>query len=298
MATHTEDGVAIVPPAKLRLLTTGAVVACDADDGVADGVIDDPRRCRFEPATLLCPGADDTTCLTAPQLDAVKKVYGGLRHPRTGALIFPGFPLGSEAYGEGAGAGWRGSVVDLPEPRRVDFFRYFVFNDPRWNWRTIDWARDSDYTNVKMGFINATSPDLRAFKAHGGKLLMYTGWVDAILPADDVLHYYDAVVNASGGLEQTRPFFRLFMAPGMGHCNGGPGPNLLDALRPLEQWVERGVAPAAIVASHATGGSVDRTRPLCAYPLVARWKGTGSTDVAANFACVAEAPRSRRPAAQ
>ena len=149
-------------------------------------------------------------------------------------LIFPGFPLGSEAYGEGAGAGWRGSVIDLPEPRRVDFFRYFVFDDPNWNWRTIDWDRDVSYTDTKMGFINATRPDLTVFKARGGKLLMYTGWVDPILPAEDVLHYYDAVVKTSGGLEKTKAFFRLFMAPGMGHCNGGPGPNVLDPLGPLE----------------------------------------------------------------
>ena len=243
---------------------------------------------------LLCRGAGEATCLTRPELDAVKKVYDGLRNPRTGVLIFPGWPLGSEAYGDGAGAGWRGSVLDLPEPRRVDFFRYFVFNDPNWNWRSIDWDRDVAYTNVKMGFINATAHDLSAFRARGGKLLMYTGWVDPILPAEDVLHYYDEVVKTSGGLEKTKEFFRLFMAPGMGHCNGGPGPNVFDTLGSLEEWVERGVAPDRILASHVTSGVTDRTRPLCAYPLVARWKGTGSTDDAANFRCATETLTPRR----
>jgi len=298
MATHTDEGVSVVPAAKLPLITKAAVAACDAVDGVTDGVIDDPRRCRFEPATLLCRGADEASCLTRPQLEAVKKVYGGLRSPRTGALIFPGWPLGSEAYGEGAGAGWRGSVLDLREPRRVDFFRYFVFNDPNWNWRTIDWDRDVAYTNAKMGFINATTPDMSAFKARGGKLLMYTGWVDPILPAEDVLHYYDAVVKRSGGLGKTAEFFRLFMAPGMGHCNGGPGPNVLDSIGPLERWVEQGAAPERIVASHATKAIIDRTRPLCVHPLVARWKGIGSTDDAANFVCAAEALTPRRSTSQ
>ena len=302
MATHTDDATTIVPPAKLRLITQSAVAARDALYGVTDGVIDDPRRCPFDPATLLCrdagAGADGAGCLTKPQLDAVRKVYGGLRNPRTGAVVFPGWPLGSEAYGEGAGAGWRGSVLDLREPRRVEFFRYFVFNDPNWHWRSIDWDRDVAYTNAKMGFINATSHDLSAFRARGGKLLMYTGWVDPILPAEDVLHYYDAVVKTSGGLEKTTEFFRLFMAPGMGHCNGGPGPNVFDALSPLEQWVERGVVPEKIIASHVTNGIVDRTRPLCAYPLVARWKGTGSTDEAGNFLCAREAPVPRRSSAR
>ncbi len=294
MATHTGEAITVVPPAKLRLITKAAVAACDAVDGVADGVIDDPRRCRFDPAMLLCRDAGEAACLTRQELDAVKKVYGGLRNPRTGTLIFPGWPLGSEAYGERAGEGWRGSVLDLPEPRRVDFFRYFVFNDPRWNWRSIDWDRDVAYTNARMGFINATGHDLSAFRARGGKLLMYTGWVDPILPAEDVLHYYDEVVKTSGRLENTAEFFRLFMAPGMGHCNGGPGPNVFDALGPLEQWVERGVAPETILASHVTNGVTDRTRPLCAYPLVARWKGTGSTDDAANFVCTTGGPP-RRP---
>ncbi len=140
-----------------------------------------------------------------------------------------------------------------------------------------------------MGFIDATSRDLSAFKARGGKLLMHAGWVDPILPAEDVVEYYEAVTAAMGGRARTTPFFRLFMAPGMAHCNGGPGPNVFDAVTPLAQWVEQGVAPERIIASCSTGGAVERTRPLCAYPQVAKWKGAGSTDDAANFTCVAGA---------
>jgi feruloyl esterase len=274
-----------VAPAKLPLITKAAVAACDALDGVTDGVLDDPRRCTFDPAALACRGAADASCLTAPELDAVKKVYAGARNARTGTLIFPGWPLGSEGYGEGPGAGWRGSVLDLREPRRVDFFKYFVFNDPNWDWRTFDWDRDVDYTDARMGFLNATSPDLRAFQSRGGKLLMHTGWVDPILPAADVIHYYEQVEKTMGGAAQTQRFFRLFMAPGMAHCNGGPGPNVVDALPSSEEWVEHGVAPDRLIASRIVGGATDRTRPLCPYPQVARWKGTGSTDVAANFVC-------------
>ena len=119
---------------------------------------------------------------------------------------------------------------------------------------------------------------------------MYTGWADPVVPPQDTATYYDAVVKTMGGIEKTREFFRFFAAPGMGHCSGGPGPNQFDALTALEQWVEKGIAPDRLLASHITNGKVDRTRPLCPYPQVARWKGTGSTDEAANFTCAAPEP--------
>jgi feruloyl esterase len=124
---------------------------------------------------------------------------------------------------------------------------------------------------------------------------MYTGWADPVVPPQDTAAYYEGVVKTMGGAEKTREFFRFFPAPGMGHCAGGPGPNQFDAIGALEQWVEKNVAPDRLIASHVTNGKVDRTRPLCMYPLVARWKGTGSSDEAANFSCVAqEAPVSPR----
>jgi feruloyl esterase len=222
------------------------------------------------------------------ELAAVRKVYEGPKNPRTGHQIFAGWPLGSEAYGPGPGDGWR-NFLDVPEPRRVGFFQYFVFNNPKWDWRSMDWDRDVAYVNAKMGFINATAHDLRPFRDRGGKIVMHTGWVDPILPAGDVIKYYEEVTEAMGGPDQTKAFMRLFMAPGMGHCNSGPGPNTLDALSALETWVEKGVPPDRIIATRpARGGAGPRTRPLCVYPQVARWSGNGSTDDAANFSCVNE----------
>jgi feruloyl esterase len=286
LATHAADGTSLIAPAKFQLLTKSAVAACDADDGVKDGVIDDPRRCQFDPASLLCSSTPSVNCLTSIELDAVRKVYAGPKNPRTGQQIFPGWPFGSEGYGPGAGDGWR-NFLDVPEPRRVGLFQYFVFDNPSWDWRSMDWDRDVAFTTSKMGFLNATSHDLTPFRERGGKIVMHTGWADPILPAPDVIKYYEEVTETMGGPASTQNFFRLFMAPGMGHCNGGPGPNTLDALTALEDWVENGIAPEKIMATRrGQDGAVERTRPLCAYPQVARWSGQGSTDAAANFACV------------
>jgi feruloyl esterase len=288
IATHDKDGKPIIPQAKLPLLTKAAVEACDGIDGLKDGVIDDPRRCQFDPARLLCKAGDEATCLTAAQVEAARKTYDGVKNPRTGEPIFTGWPRGSEGFGEAAIQSWRTYIMDPPEPMRVGFFRYFLFHDPNWDYRTIDWERDLAFAEQRLPFMAAVDRDMSAFKKRGGKLLMYTGWADPVVPPQDTVAYYDAVVKAMGGPQSTREFFRLFLAPGMGHCSGGPGPNQFDHLSALEQWVEKGVAPEKLVASHSTNGKVDRTRPLCVYPQVARWKGTGSTDEAANFACVAE----------
>jgi feruloyl esterase len=289
IATHAADGKPLIPQPKLALLTKSVVDACDAIDGLKDGIVDDPRRCHFDPAKLLCKSAsDEPTCLTAPQAEAAKKMYDGTKNPRTGELIFTGWPRGSEGFGEAAGQSWRAYIMDPPEPMRVGFFKYFLFHDPNWDFRTIDWERDLAYAEQKMPFMAAVDRDMSAFKKRGGKLLMYTGWSDPVVPPQDTVAYYDAVAKTMGGLEKTREFFRLFLAPGMGHCSGGPGPNQFDHLTALEQWVEKGVAPDKLIATHSTNGKVDRTRPLCLYPQVARWKGTGSSDDAANFACVAE----------
>jgi feruloyl esterase len=291
MATHAADGKPLFTQAKLALLTKSAVDACDTLDGLKDGIIDDPRRCHFDPAKLLCKsGADDATCLTAPQVDAAKKMYEGAKNPRTGEIIFTGWPRGSEGFGESAGQSWRQYVVDPPEPMRVGFFRYWLFHDPNWDYRTIDWERDLAYAEQKLPFMAAVEKDLTPFKKHGGKLLMYTGWADPVVPPQDTAAYYEGVVKAMGGLAPTRDFYRFFTAPGMGHCSGGPGPNQFDAIGALEQWVEKGAAPDKLIATHSTNGKIDRTRPLCTYPLVARYKGTGNSDEAANFACVAAPP--------
>jgi feruloyl esterase len=284
-ATH-QDGRSMLSPAKLQFVTKAVVGACDALDGVKDQVIEDPRRCHFDPATLACRASQTQDCLTPAEIGALKKVYDGARNPRTGNLIFRGWSPGSEGFGDTANEGWS-NFINIPEPRRVDFFKYFVFHNPNWDWNTMDWDRDAAYADAKIGFIDATSRDLSGFRSRRGKLLMYTGWDDPILPPLDIVDYYEAVARNMGGVAKTSEFFRLYMVPGMGHCNGGPGTTNFDMLPALEQWVEKKIPPARVVASRRTKGAAQRTRPLCPYPSVAQWKGSGSTDEAANFVCAA-----------
>ncbi len=291
--THTADGTPIIPPAKLQLLTRSAVEACDALDGLKDGLIDDPRKCHFDPGRLACKAGDDPGCLTAPQVEAARRMYEGLKSPHTSEQIYAGWPRGSEAFGDTPIQSWGTYVTDPKEPMRLGFFKYFLFHDPNWDYHTIDWDRDLAYAEQKLAFFAPTERDLTPLKKRGAKLLMYTGWMDPVVPPQDTVSYYEGVVKTMGGLEKTRDFFRFFAAPGMGHCGGGPGPNTFDALGALEQWVEHGTAPDRLVASHSTNGKVDRTRPLCPYPQTARYKGTGSIDEAANFTCAAPSPAAR-----
>jgi len=288
MATHDAAGSPLLTQAKLQMVTRAVVEACDAIDGLKDGLVGDPRTCHFDPATLACrQGADESTCLTATQVEAIDKVYAGARNPRTGEQIYTGWPRGSEAFGSAPNQGWGQYLIDPREPSRVGLFRTFLFADPNWDMRTLDYDRDLAYAEQALAHLHAVSRDLSVFKARGNKLIMYTGWIDPIVPPQDTAAYYESVAKTMGGYDRTRSFFRLFTAPGMGHCGGGPGPNQFDALAALERWVEQGVAPASLVATHSTNGAIDRSRPLCPYPQVARYKGTGSIDEAVNFACVA-----------
>lgn len=277
MAT-LKDKASYIPKEKYPLITRAVLAACDALDGIKDGLLDDPRKCRFDPSTLLCRGADETNCLTAAQVEAAKKIYAPARNPGTGAVIFPGLQPGSETA-------W-GTVAGGPEPFSIplDHFRYVVYENPEWNWRNFDLVRDTALADEKdRGMLNATDPDLKAFKARGGKLLMYHGWYDTLIAPENSINYYNSVLAAMGPKQDD--FFRLFMAPGMLHCSGGPGPNQFDAVAALERWVEAGTPPDRIIASHVTDNRVDMTRPLCPYPQVAVWKGVGSTSDAANFVC-------------
>lgn len=280
------DGDNILPAATLTVVHNAVLAACDGLDGVTDDVIDDPRRCRFDPAVLRCDGVATSSCLTPAQVDAVKKIYDGPRNPRTGEQIFPGLPRGSESFGPTAAAGWRSYTTEPSEPRRLDFWRYFVFNDPKWDWHAFDWDRDIGLARERTRDLNATNADLGAYKTSGGKLLMYLGWNDTIHGSQQALDYYEDVTRRSGGPEATMVFARLFMVPGMGHCAPGPGPSSFDALAALDAWVERGIAPEQIIASRVVNGVVNRTRPLCPYPQVARWKGEGRSDDASHFSCV------------
>jgi len=298
VATHNADGSAILTPAKLALVTKAAVAACDGNDTLKDGLIEDPRKCSFDAATLACKaGADESTCLTPAQVDAVKKVHEGAKNSK-GEQIFTGWPKGSEAFGDAAGQSWRAYITDQKEPSRVGVFKYWLFNDPNWDVRTLDYDRDFAYMNEKLPHMHAVDTNLAPFKKAGGKLISYAGWMDPVVPPQSVTGYYDGVARVMGGYGQMRDFYRLFTAPGMGHCSGGPGPNTFDMLTALENWVEKGIAPDRIVATHSTAGKVDRTRPLCAYPAVARYTGKGSIDEAANFSCVTPAEPSRTRTSQ
>jgi feruloyl esterase len=268
-----------ISPAKYPIIHQAVLAACDALDGVKDGLINDPTQCRFDPKALECTGADDSSCFSTGQVEAARRIMSPLRS-KNGAEIFPGFEPGTELA-------WAG-LVGGPEPvaTALDQFRYVVFKDAGWDWRTFDLDRDLARANeVDHGTINAINPDLSKFTAHGGKLLMYHGWSDGSVAPRASVNYYTSVVKAMGGDAKTSGWVRLFMVPGMGHCGGGEGPNTFDMVGALEQWVEKGQAPAKIVASHTTNGVVDRTRPLCPYPQLATYKGAGSIDEAANFVC-------------
>ncbi len=275
-----KDKESYIPPAKYPMIHEAALAACDAKDGAKDGLIGDPTKCNFDPKVLLCKNGDGPSCLTAPQVEAAKKVYSPGKNPRTGQELFPSLVPGSEL-------GW-GIQALGPDPSANiwDQYKYVVYKDPNWDWRTFDFdkgvAKGDEPENIPM---NATDPNLKAFFAHDGKLLMYHGWSDPNVSPLNTIKYYKSVADTMGGASKVSSNIRLFMEPGMGHCGGGEGPNVFDKVTPLEQWVEQKKAPEQIIASHSSAGKVDRTRPLCAYPQVAKYKGSGSIDEAANFAC-------------
>jgi feruloyl esterase len=286
LATHAADGSAILPSTKLPALSRAAIAACDGNDGLEDGLIADPRTCRFDPLALACSGAETDACLTPPQVEAARRVYAGAR-TRSGQQLYPGWAPGSEA-------GWGTYITNPKEPVRIGLFRGWVFGNPAWDPHTFDWDRDVTTVTAKYPFLNAMSTDYGAFRARGGKLIMYTGLADAVVSPLDTIAYYESVANANGGIDATRSFFRFFPAPGMAHCGGGVGPNTFDALAALESWIEKGSAPEAIPATHSSNGRIDRARPLCPYPAVARYNGAGSIDEASSFSCAM--PRSTGPA--
>lgn len=285
LVVHAQDGA--LPASKLPLIHDAAIAACDALDGVKDGIISDPRACTFDPVALLCKDSDQPTCLTKSEVAAVRAVYDGAHDPKTGERLYAGWERGSEWIGGGALGGWNGYFVGKSEPARLDFWRYWVFEDPNWNYRKFDFERDVAYADKKMPFLTANDPGLRPFQKRQGKLLMYHGWADPVVPPEDSIRYFKSVQDAMGGADKTSAFIRLFLAPGMGHCGGGPGPDTFDALGTLDRWVSERVAPERMIASHSKNGVIDRTRPLCPYPLAARWNGSGNTNDAASFTCAA-----------
>ena len=279
-AAVLKDPASYIPPSKYPMIHQAALAACDARDGLKDGLIDDPTQCDFDPKVLLCEGPDAPSCLTAPQVEAAKKIYSPAVNPRTGQQMFSSLVPGTEL-------GW-GVQAAGPEPSApiYDQYRYVVFKDPNWDWRSFNFDSDVVRGDLPENLImNATDPNMKPFFSHNGKLLLYHGWSDPNVPALNTIKYYKAVIDTMGGAAKASDNIRLFLEPGMGHCGGGEGPNVFDKVGAVEEWVEQGKAPQKLIASHRTSGKVDRSRPLCPYPQVAKYKGSGSIDDAANFAC-------------
>jgi feruloyl esterase len=259
-----------MPVNKYALLHEAVLKACDANDGVTDKVIDNPRQCKFDPAVLLCKAGDQPTCLTAPQVETAKRVYAG-------PGVFRGYEYGSEG-------GWNGTLR-TPVGIAYDMYRYLALKNPAWDYKTFDIKKDIAQFEKTVGpLMNMNDVDLRPFFDRGGKLIMYHGWADPGIPAENSLQYYSKVVKKVGSSKAANSL-RLYMLPGVGHCSGGDGPSTWNSLGALDEWRDKGTAPASIVASHSTQGVVDKTRPLCPYPQTARYTGTGSTNEAANFVC-------------
>jgi feruloyl esterase len=277
-AVH-KDEASYILPAKYSLIHNAVLEACDALDGVKDGVLEDPTRCKFDPKVLECKGADGPGCLTAAQVEAARKIYTPTTNPRTKQQIFPPLEPGSEL-------GWAVKAGPQPNSIAISHWRYVVFKDPNWDYKTFNFDSDvAQGDRIAKDILNATNPDLKAFFRHGGKLLQYHGWSDPSISPGNSINYYRSVLDTMGGESKVDESYRLFMVPGMGHCVSGDGPDQFDPITALEQWVEKGKAPDRIIASRIRDGKTDRTRPLCPYPQVATYKGTGSTDDAANFSC-------------
>ena len=291
-AANHPHGVAAIPASKLPMITRAAIDQCDRQRGTQDGYYDS-SACTFDPAKLLCSAADSPDCLTAPQLTALQAIYAGPFNPRTGERIFSGGNPSAEA-------GWA-NYIDGPEPARTDFWRYWVLGNPTWQWQSFDFDRDVTYAEDLIGpIVDNADPNLSRFEAHGGKIIEYQGESDPIAPVGDTLAYYRAVLTAQGSQERMDGFYRLFLAPGMAHCHGGPGPNVFgnqgtapvrfdtenDVVTALDAWVTTGAAPSAVVASNVSDGKVTRSRPLCHFPQVAQYGGSGDRLSAASWKCV------------
>jgi feruloyl esterase len=277
IAQILENEAARLTPAHQQVLHNAVVAACDANDGLKDGHISNPASCKFDPKVLLCKNGDAPDCLSAAQVETVRAIYSPLK---SGNREMAGLAYGSEL--NWTNLGWSQSA----RATGLDHFRYLVYSDPEW--QVSKFNPDTDPAKLEKGEsgqVDARNPDLKAFFARGGKLLMYHGWADPQISPLNATTYYDQVVKTSGGTSKINPNYRLFMAPGMAHCAGGEGPNDFDKVVPLEQWVEQGKAPDQIVASHSKEGRVDRTRPLCPYPQMATYKGSGSIDEASSFVC-------------
>jgi feruloyl esterase len=307
--THASPG-RFIQPGQMTLINKAVLKQCVGQDGGAstDQFLTDPRDCRFDPKVLQCTGGTlPPACLTSEQVTTIQNYYAGTIDPVNRQLINPGSERGNETD-EITALGLAFSER-LPEPAFDGLF-YWVFGPSfgypasQVNFANFDFHRDVDKVDDQLAAVlNANSTDLGDFRGHGGKLLMYHGWADPLIPSQSSINYFNALVGNDGhgfqqasfagnpALGRTQSYARLFMVPGMFHCAGGPGPNTFDAITPLVNWVENGVAPETIVATkfvNDTPPAVQMTRPLCVFPKVAKYNGSGSTSIAANFTCVTD----------
>ena len=286
------DAGNFVPACKADMATDAAVKACDAQDGVEDGVLEDPRRCAFDAKTLVGTQTDGCGAFTSTDAAVIQKIWDGPRRA-DGAKMWYGLARGAPLTRLAGTTG----TPPTGQPFRIalEWLRYFLLQDPAWDWTTITPARFEQLFDQSVeqyeAVIGTANPDLSRFRQSNGKLLVWHGWSDELIPAEGAIDYFDRVAGRMGGLKDTAKFMRLFMVPGVGHCGGGPGPLPSGALDALLRWVEDGKAPDVLPAIRRDAtGAVIRSRPLCPYPLVARFKGRGSTDHIASFECRAPLP--------
>jgi feruloyl esterase len=292
-ATLKEPGAALSRE-DLDMVSKAVLEQCDAADGVADGVLADPRTCNFEPQTLACQSAATSACLSPAKAHALELIYQGPRNPRTGVQIYPGLEPGGEAP-QPRNPGWA-MIMDGKQPFNIDtaLIGGMLFRNPQWDWRTFDFDRDVALLDAKLyGTLNAINPDMGDFKARGGKLVIYHGWSDPGVMPQRTIDFYDEMIDFASkahggdGRAYTSEYARLFMMPGMGHCRGGNGPDKADFMSVIADWVEHGKAPESITARKEEDGKVTMTRPICPHPQAARYKGRGNTNDAASFECAA-----------
>jgi Tannase and feruloyl esterase len=277
IATHP-NGVAILPPAKLSVLHEAVLDRCDMLDGVKDRMLEDPTKCTFDPREIACKVEDAANCLTIPQVEAVQKIYAGPSNPRTKEQIWSPLFRGSELD-------WSFFTESASPIGIATGALRMILDDPQWDYRSVDFDHHvAAADRSAIARVNASNPDISAYLQRGGKLILSGGWNNALVPAGAVLDYYKNV-EATVGLEDTRQGVRLYMVPGMIECNGGPGTDTFDLLGVMRRWVEKGQAPNDVPASRVEHGRVVRTRPLCPFPQVATYRGSGSTDDSSNFVC-------------
>jgi hypothetical protein len=285
MLMNAEDNA--IPSCKLAAATAGVIAACDEIDGVKDGVIGDPNRCKYDPKSLVGISTDDCETFTDADASLIRKFWEGPRR-QDGSFLWYGLPPGADLT-----ALWSSRGTPLkPQAMGItlEWYRYFLTQNPQLDWTTITpdlYERLWDQSLEQFGAVIGTdNPDLSEFRDQGGKAIVWHGWSDPLISAEGTIDYYERVQQRMGGWDKTSEFIRLFMAPGVGHCGGGTGPAPTGQMEALLAWVEEGKAPDTLSAERRDrAGKVTQSRPLCPYPFVAKYKGTGSTDDAANFVC-------------